>query len=119
MGVLCIYLLIGMLYAFLYGSIDRLGGNPFFASGVAATASRCLYFSFTTMTTVGYGDFTARTNLGTPSRSPRRCWGRSTSSRSWRCWCRTWGDAASAAPEPAGGAPVSPSLRGRHVAQQA
>ena len=53
-----------MLYAFLYGSIDRLGGDPFFAGEAAATASNCLYFSFTTLTTVGYGDLTARSNLG-------------------------------------------------------
>jgi hypothetical protein len=26
--------------------------------------SECLYFSFTTLTTVGYGDLTARTDLG-------------------------------------------------------
>jgi hypothetical protein len=64
MGVLCIYLLMGMFYAFLYGSIDRLGSHPFFAGGAAATASNCLYFSFTTMTTVGYGDLTASSNLG-------------------------------------------------------
>jgi hypothetical protein len=64
MGVLCIYLLMGMLWAFTYGSLDRLGGDPFFASGVSASASRCLYFSFTTLTTVGYGDLTARSNLG-------------------------------------------------------
>jgi hypothetical protein len=64
MGVLCIYLLMGMFYAFLYGSIDRLGGAPFFTGGASATASHCLYFSFTTLTTVGYGDLTARTDLG-------------------------------------------------------
>jgi hypothetical protein len=64
MGVLCIYLLMGMLAAFLYGAIDRLGSEPFFTSGVAATTSRCLYFSFTTLTTVGYGDLTAASNLG-------------------------------------------------------
>src|SRR4051812_16158205 len=64
MGVLCIYLLMGMVWAFVYGSLDRLGGDRFFASGVTATASRCLYFSFTTLTTVGYGDLTARSNLG-------------------------------------------------------
>ncbi len=64
MGVLCIYLLIGMVCAFAYGAIDQLGSAPFFANDVAATASRCLYFSFTTLTTVGYGDFTAQSNLG-------------------------------------------------------
>ena len=63
-GVLALYMLIGMLFAFVYGAIDRLGGDPFFASGVEATQSRCLYFSFTTLTTVGYGDFAARSDLG-------------------------------------------------------
>jgi hypothetical protein len=64
MGVLSLYMLLGMLFAFVYGAIDRLGGNPFFASGDAATSSRCLYFSFTTLTTVGYGDLVARSDLG-------------------------------------------------------
>jgi Ion channel len=63
LGVLSIYLLLGMFFAFVYGAIDRLGG-PFFAQDVRANASRCLYYSFTTLTTVGYGDFTARSNLG-------------------------------------------------------
>jgi Ion channel len=63
-GVLCVYLLLGMFYAFVYGSIDHLGGAPFFAGGEQATVAKCLYFSFTTLTTVGYGDLTARTNLG-------------------------------------------------------
>jgi hypothetical protein len=62
--VLSVYLLIGMFFAFVYGAIDRLGGAPFFAQNVTANASRCLYFSFTTLTTVGYGDLTSRTNLG-------------------------------------------------------
>jgi hypothetical protein len=64
MGVLCLYLLLGMFFSFGYGAIDRLGGEPFFASGVEATPARCLYFSFTTLTTVGYGDLVARSNLG-------------------------------------------------------
>jgi hypothetical protein len=63
-GVLCVYILVGMFFAFTFGSIDRLGGHPFFAGGAAATTANCLYFSFTTLTTVGYGDFVARTNLG-------------------------------------------------------
>lgn len=62
-GVLCIYILLGMFFATVYGAIDRLGSG-FFANGVAATTARCLYFSFTTLTTVGYGDLTAASNLG-------------------------------------------------------
>ncbi len=62
-GVLCVYLLLGMFFSFLYGAIAHISGS-FFAQGVPATVSRCLYFSFTTLTTVGYGDLTAASNLG-------------------------------------------------------
>lgn len=64
MGVLSLYILLGMLFAFTFGAIDNLGGNPFFTGGQVATVSRCLYFSFITLATVGYGDLTARTDLG-------------------------------------------------------
>jgi Ion channel len=64
MGVLSLYMLLGMLFGFVYGAIDRFGGDPFFADGGAATVSRCLYFSFATLTTVGYGDLVARTDTG-------------------------------------------------------
>jgi Ion channel len=63
-GVLCVYILLGMFFAYLYGSINLLGGAPFFAGGQPGTVAECLYFSFTTLTTVGYGDLIARTNLG-------------------------------------------------------
>jgi len=64
LGVICVYLLLGMFFAFLFGSIEHLGGAPFFAAGQPASISNCLYFSFTTLTTAGYGDFVARSNLG-------------------------------------------------------
>jgi hypothetical protein len=64
MGVLSLYILLGMFFGFLYGAVDRFGGDPFFANGVSATVSHCLYFSFTTLTTVGYGDLVARTDTG-------------------------------------------------------
>jgi hypothetical protein len=63
-GVLSLYALVGMLFAFVYGAIDRFGGDPFFANGDTATLSHCLYFSFTTLMTVGYGDYVARTDMG-------------------------------------------------------
>ena len=63
-GVLCIYLLIGSLFAFAFGVIDDLGSTPLFGSDVESTTSDYLYFSFTTMTTTGYGDLAAATDLG-------------------------------------------------------
>lgn len=63
-GVLCLYVLIGMAFGFVYGAIDNLGGDPFFAGGAPASVSHCLYFSLTTLATVGYGDFVARSDLG-------------------------------------------------------
>lgn len=62
-GVLCLYLLLGMFFAGIYGAIGRIDGT-FFAQGGAATTSQCLYFSFATLTTVGYGDLTAKGDLG-------------------------------------------------------
>jgi hypothetical protein len=64
LGVLCIYLLIGLFFASVFGAVDRISDEPFFANGDAATTPRCIYFSFTTLATVGYGDLTARTDLG-------------------------------------------------------
>jgi hypothetical protein len=63
-GVLCLYVLIGMAFGFVYGAIDRFGDGPFFAGGQPATVAHCLYFSLTTLATVGYGDFVARTDVG-------------------------------------------------------
>ena len=62
-GVLCLYLLAGMFFALVYGIIGRIDGT-FFANGATTTTARTLYFSFTTLTTVGYGDYTAAGNLG-------------------------------------------------------
>lgn len=62
-GVLCLYILLGLFFAQLYGTIDRVGGG-FFSGGVTGTPSEFVYYSFTTLTTIGYGDLTASGNLG-------------------------------------------------------
>jgi len=64
LGVVCLYILLGMFFAAVYGSIEKIAGEPFFAGGATATIPRSIYFSFTTLTTVGYGDYTAQSNLG-------------------------------------------------------
>ncbi|HET7488075.1 MAG TPA: potassium channel family protein [Acidimicrobiales bacterium] len=64
LGALCIYILIGMFWAFLYATIGALGSAPFFAQTPEATTANYLYFSFVTLTTTGYGDFTAAGDFG-------------------------------------------------------
>jgi hypothetical protein len=61
-GVLCVYLLVGLFFAFLFGAIDRISGTDMLTQG--DSGSDFLFFSFTTLTTVGYGDLTPATNLG-------------------------------------------------------
>jgi hypothetical protein len=63
-GVLCIYLLIGMFFSFCFNVTQQITGDPFFSNGVNGNVSDFLYFSFTTITTTGYGDFTAGTRIG-------------------------------------------------------
>jgi hypothetical protein len=64
LGAVCIYVLLGMLYAFLYAAIDALSSGPFFVQTAHATTPDFLYFSYITQTTVGYGDYTAKGDLG-------------------------------------------------------
>jgi hypothetical protein len=59
-GAISTYLIIGLMFAALYSAIYYLHNHMFFANGRPGhTASDFQYFSFTTLTTLGYGDFTA------------------------------------------------------------
>lgn len=58
-GALSAYLIIGMFFASLFGVMDALTPGPFFASGEEANSRSFQYFSYTTLTTLGYGDYTA------------------------------------------------------------
>jgi hypothetical protein len=58
-GALSAYLIIGMFFASLFGVMDAVTPGPFFASGQEANARSFQYFSYTTLTTLGYGDYTA------------------------------------------------------------
>jgi hypothetical protein len=64
LAALCIYVLLGMLWAFVYTAIGSFATHPFFAQQSTATSADYLYFSFVTQTTVGYGDLTAAQNAG-------------------------------------------------------
>lgn len=67
LGALCIYVLLGMLWAFGYATIGGLQDGPFFAQQATATLADFLYFSFVTLTTVGYGDLSALSGIGRAS----------------------------------------------------
>jgi hypothetical protein len=63
-GALSAYIVIGLMFAAFYAAIEHLGAGHFFASGQHANTQTFQYFSFTTLTTLGYGDFTAAGNGG-------------------------------------------------------
>jgi hypothetical protein len=58
-GAISTYLIIGLMFAAFYAAAYYLGPKPFFASHQAGSVSTFQYFSFTTLTTLGYGDYTA------------------------------------------------------------
>ena len=59
LGLLCVYLLIGMTFAATYITIAVVSGEPFFVQTHQAQPVDFTYFSLVTLATVGYGDFTA------------------------------------------------------------
>ncbi len=63
-GALSAYIIIGLMFAAFYGAIQHLGAGHFFANGQTPSTQTFQYFSFTTLTTLGYGDFTAAGNGG-------------------------------------------------------
>jgi Ion channel len=63
-GAISAYLVLGLMYAAFYAAMFRFGGNTFFANGQAGDTRTFQYFSFVTLTTTGYGDFTAAASGG-------------------------------------------------------
>jgi hypothetical protein len=68
-GAVCVYLLIAMFFATAFGLIALVEQQQFFAQLTSVSykdtpAIDYLYFSFVTITTTGYGDLTAITNVG-------------------------------------------------------
>lgn len=64
LGAVCVYLLIGFSFAFIYLAISYFGPTPFFVGQAHATSNQCLFFSYTTLTTVGYGNLVPAGNVG-------------------------------------------------------
>jgi hypothetical protein len=56
LGALSVYAVLGILFTFLYGVIDRVQGGPFFEGHPHPAGTDFLFFSYTTLTTTGYGN---------------------------------------------------------------
>jgi hypothetical protein len=61
-GALTVYLMLGLFFSSIYRALGAFDA-PFFAQAESDSASNAVYFSFTTLTTTGFGDLTARTDL--------------------------------------------------------
>ena len=57
-GVLSAYMIIGLIFSAVYVAMWKFSGS-FFVAGEKPNTQNFQYFSFTTLTTLGYGDFTA------------------------------------------------------------
>jgi hypothetical protein len=57
-GALAVYLLIGIVFSFAITTMAKIDGGSYFAQGGDGSESQRVYFSFTSMTTTGFGDLT-------------------------------------------------------------
>ncbi len=64
LGAVAAYLLIGMFFAFAYRWLGDVQSAPFFGTAGDGTLADDLFFSFTTMTTIGFGSLVPADNPG-------------------------------------------------------
>jgi voltage-gated potassium channel len=71
LGGICVYLLLGVLWSIAYSFLEYLEPGSFWISGAPLPLASAddefrleelIYFSFVTLTTLGYGDILAKTN---------------------------------------------------------
>jgi hypothetical protein len=63
-GALAIYLAVGLVFAWIIGFISHASSTPYFAQHTTSTTGDLVYFSFTVLTTTGFGDFSPATPAG-------------------------------------------------------
>jgi Ion channel len=64
LGAIDIYLLVGMLFAFIYRFLGIVQPSAFFGANGDGLIPQDLFFSFTTLTTTGYGNLVPAGNPG-------------------------------------------------------
>jgi Ion channel len=63
-GGLAMYLLVGMAFADAIGAVAAVGDGYFFAQGTDGSSGERIYYSFVSLTTTGFGDFTPSNEVG-------------------------------------------------------
>ncbi|MFN8215896.1 MAG: ion channel [Solirubrobacterales bacterium] len=56
LGAISVYTVLGILFTYVFATIDRLQTGPFFEGVPHPQPGDFLFFSYTTLTTTGYGD---------------------------------------------------------------
>jgi hypothetical protein len=56
LGAISVYTVLGILFTFLYGTVERIQSGAFFEGVAHPAGSDFLFFSYTTLTTTGYGN---------------------------------------------------------------
>jgi hypothetical protein len=63
-GALSLYILLGLLFAQAISAVAGATSTDYFAQGTDGTPGQRIYFSFTALTTTGFGDLTPGTDVG-------------------------------------------------------
>ena len=63
-GALAIYMMLGLFFAFVVASVSEFSSTPYFVQHSTVNPSDEVYFSFITLSTVGYGDYTPALGIG-------------------------------------------------------
>jgi hypothetical protein len=64
LGALSVYAVLGLLFSYVYGMIGRIQSGPFFEGNPTTEGSDFLFFSYTTLTTTGYGNLVPKGQPG-------------------------------------------------------
>jgi len=56
LGAISVYGVLGIFFTFAYGTIDRIQGGAFFEEVAHPAGTDFIFFSYTTLTTTGYGN---------------------------------------------------------------
>ena len=63
LGAVCVYILLGLVFTYSDFAVQVIGGSSFFAQSGTHNAADFVYYSYITITTVGYGDLTPAVGL--------------------------------------------------------